>query len=111
MPQHNDRDRLQHMLIYAKEAIEFADGNTREDLFEKRWLELVLIRLAEVVGEAAARVSSERQSEITEIPWSQIVGLRNRLAHGYMDIDRNVLWEIVQNDFPPLVAALEKALQ
>jgi len=110
MTQHNDQDRLEHMLVFAKEAIEFAHGYVREDVFEKRWLELSLTRLAEVVGEAPARVSSDCQSEITEIPWPQIVGLRNRLAHGYMDIDRDVLWEIVQKDFPPLVLALEKAL-
>ena len=110
MTQHNDRDRLEHMLLYAKEALELADGHTRDDLSQIRMLELSLVRLAEVVGEAAARVTSQRQSEITDIPWPQIVGLRNRLAHGYMDIDRNVLWQIIQNDFPPLVLALEKTL-
>ena len=44
------------------------------------------------------------------IPWVQIVGLRNRLIHGYDNVDFDILWEIVTKDLPPLIAELEKIL-
>jgi uncharacterized protein with HEPN domain len=46
-----------------------------------------------------------------DIPCPEIVGLRNRLIHGYDSVDFDILWQIVSDDLPPLIAALEKALQ
>ena len=45
-----------------------------------------------------------------EIPWPQIVGLRNRLIHGYDAVDMDILWQIIEYDLPPLIAALEAIL-
>jgi uncharacterized protein with HEPN domain len=52
---------------------------------------------------------SER-TRYSGIPWVQIVGLRNRLIHGYDNVDFDILWEIVTKDLPPLIAELEKIL-
>lgn len=71
------------MLDYAREAIEMARGRNRGDLDTDRQLSLALVRLLEIIGEAANRVPSEKRIDIPEVPWSQIVGLRNRLIHGY----------------------------
>lgn len=46
-----------------------------------------------------------------DIPWTEIVGLRNRLIHGYDSVDFDILWQIVSDDLPPLIAVLEKALE
>ncbi len=74
-------------------------------------LELALTRLVEIIGEAAARVSPSTREKCSEIPWLAIVGMRNRLIHGYDAIDLNMLWDTVEVDLPPLVAALEKILE
>ena len=69
---------------------------------------LALVRLAEIVGEAAARVSTEFQQSHPAIPWPQIVSLRNRLIHGYDAVDLDILWRVLKEDFPQLIAELQK---
>jgi len=64
----------------------------------------------EIVGEAASRVPAEERSRNSEIPWTEIIGLRNRLIHAYDFVDHDILWQIITIDLPPLVAVLEKTL-
>jgi len=64
--------------------------------------------LLEIIGEAANRVPGSAQEKYPSIPWKQIVGLRNRLIHGYDSVDLDVLWQIMQDDLPALVSALQK---
>jgi uncharacterized protein with HEPN domain len=99
--------RLRHMLDHAREAVALAEGKVRQDLDDDRLLELALVRLLEIVGEAASRVPKEECVRYPEIPWPEIVGLRNRLIHGYDAVDLDILWQIIVNDLPPLVIALE----
>jgi uncharacterized protein with HEPN domain len=75
-----------------------------------RPLNLSLVRLLEIVGEAASRVPGGDRATYSSIPWMQIVGLRNRLIHGYDNVDFDILWQIVSQDLPPLIAELEKIL-
>ena len=82
-------------------------GKARADLNSDRQLNLALVRLLEIVGEAAARVPVEEREKCPQIPWLDIVGLRNRLIHGYDSVDFDILWQIVQDDLPRLIQALE----
>ena len=61
-----------------------------------------------VLGEAAGGLSESFQEEHTEEPWRQIVGIRNRLIHGYRNIDNDVIWEVIQTHIPPLIAFLSQ---
>jgi len=72
---------------------------------------LALVRFMEIVGEAGATVSPEGRAELTGVPWREIVARRNRLIHAYFDVNLDVVWETVQNDLPPLISTLEKALR
>ncbi len=98
------------MLESAREAVSFVQSQTRESLDKNRMLALSVVRLIEIVGEAATQVTREYQSQHPEIPWAQIVGMRNRLIHAYFDIDLDRVWKIVKDDLPPLVAKLEKII-
>lgn len=104
----NDPDmRYQHMLENALRARELATDIKESDL-DTDWIRTyALVRALEVIGEAAGRISTEEQKAHPEIPWAQIVGLRNRLIHGYDSVDLSILWRIVQDDLPPLVTTLE----
>lgn len=102
--------RLRHMLDHGQEALALTQGKTRADLDSDRLLELALVRLLEVVGEAASRVPEEECASYPEIPWPQIIGLRHRLIHGYDAVDLDILWQIIQVDLPPLVSALKTIL-
>ena len=108
MSRHESAVRLRHMLDHAREAVAMAAGKTRDDLDTDRKLNLALVRLLEVVGEAASRTPDDERSHYPQIPWGQIVGLRNRLIHGYDSVDFDILWQIVNHDLPPLIAALDK---
>ena len=102
--------RLRHMLDHAKEAVAMVEGKSRADLDRDRQLNLALVRLLEIIGEAASRIPEEARSSYPQVPWAQIVSLRNRLIHGYDAVDFDVLWKILNSDLPPLIAALEKAV-
>ena len=110
MSRRDDRTRLRHMLAHAEEAIEIARGHARADLDSDRKRNLSLVRLLEIAGEAASRVSPEARARLAAISWSDVIGLRNRLVHAYDRVDFDILWDIVQYDLPPLVSELRKAL-
>ena len=106
----DDQIRLRHMLDAAHEAVTFIQHETRESLDRDRKLLLALVKDVEIIGEAASRVSEALQQTSTEIPWVQIVGMRNRLIHAYFDIDKETVWKTITEDLPPLILELEKII-
>jgi uncharacterized protein with HEPN domain len=108
MSRHDHIHTLEQILIYAKEAVSIASGRLRSDLDEDRLLNLALTRLLEIIGEAANRVPDEIQSRYPELPWMQMIGARNRLIHGYDSVDFDILWTIIKQDLPVLIAQIEK---
>ena len=93
--------RLRHMLDYAHEAVDMVQGKTRDDLYSDRKLNLALVRLLEIIGEAANCIPKEVRNLYSDIPWPEIISLRNRLIHGYDMVDLDILWQIVTRDFIP----------
>ena len=110
MSKTEDTVRLRHMLDAARKAVEFTKHCKRTDLDHDEKLALSVVRLLEILGEAAKSVSSQCQTEYPAIPWRQIAGTRDRLIHGYFDVDLDIVWKIVSTDIPLLIAQLEKAL-
>ncbi len=98
------------MLDHAREASSLVHDKQREDLDTDRVLTLALVRLLEIVGEAAWRVPDDVRAKYSQIPWSQIVGLRNRLIHGYDSVDLDILWQILRHDIPALISELERVV-
>lgn len=101
---------LHQMLDHAREAMILSKGKSLEDLASDRVLCLAIVRLLEIVGEAATRVPKEERSRRPEVPWTQIISLRNRLIHGYDAIDYEILWHILNRDLAELVLSLERSL-
>lgn len=110
MPETEDRVRLQHMLDAARKAVEFTENCNRIDLDNDEMLTLSIVRLLEILGEAAKNVSEQWRKRHSSIQWRQIAGTRDRLIHGYFDVDLNIVWKIVSDDLPRLVTQLEEAL-
>ncbi|MBI1794387.1 MAG: DUF86 domain-containing protein [Chloroflexi bacterium] len=98
------------MLEHSQKAIALSRNRKRSDLDEDLSFNLALTRLIEIIGEAANRVPKEFQENHPEIPWPQIIGMRNRLIHGYDEVDFDFLWSVVKNDLPKLIAQLENIL-
>jgi uncharacterized protein with HEPN domain len=106
-----DLVRLRHMLDAAKEIAEFTNGKSAADLKKDRKLSLSVVRLLEIIGEAGAGVSEDFRKKHGQIPWKSVKGMRNRLIHGYFDVDLDIVWKTVEEDVPSLVRELERILK
>jgi uncharacterized protein with HEPN domain len=69
-----------------------------------------MVRLLEIIGEAANGISIENRKELPQIPWTKIIGTRNRLIHGYFDVDLDIVWNILVQNIPELILQIEKFL-
>lgn len=105
-----DLIRLQHMRDSAREALGFVGPRTREDFAKDRMLALAVLKSVEIIGEAASKVTEESRKEIPGLAWKEMVGIRNRLIHGYFDIDFDRVWNTVRDDLPELAQRLEAFL-
>ena len=103
----HDESYLLDILIAAREARQFVSGITRQQFEQSRLHQNAVIKALETVGEAASRVSSETMAANPRVPWSEMKGMRNRLVHGYFEVDVAKVWDTVQRDLPPLIAAIE----
>ena len=107
----DDSIRLQHMIDAAESALQFVSGRARHDLDQDQMLLFAVVRALEVMGEAAAKVTEQARAEAPGIPWSSIVSMRNRLIHGYFDIDTEIVWKTVTAELPPLLPLLKAVLE
>ena len=107
---HEDKVRLRHMLDAALEIQQYVQSSIREDLDQDRKLVHSLVRLFEIIGEAASQVSEELREDVLEIPWSVIISMRNRLVHAYFSINLDVVWSTSKDDIPMLITELKKLL-
>ena len=108
--QHKDLARLKHMLDSANAALSFIKGRLRKDLDIDRQLLSALIRELEILGEAANHTSQDTQLKLTQIPWKQIISMRNRLIHAYFDINKDIVWNTVQKILPNFCQSLDKSV-
>jgi uncharacterized protein with HEPN domain len=108
--QKDDLIRLTHMLDAGQKAISFAANQSRSDLDDDPMLVFALMKAIEIIGEAASKVSRDSRESLKEIPWAQIVGMRNRLIHAYVDISLDILWRTVTRNLPPLIQELERII-
>jgi len=97
-----------HMLDTARKALNKTQRGDRSIYDSDENLRLALAHLVQIIGEAARRVSVEGRAAHPEIPWSEITGMHSKIVHDYMNVDEDVVWAVVTQDLPHLIAALEK---
>ncbi|MFH1434215.1 MAG: DUF86 domain-containing protein [Pseudomonadota bacterium] len=98
------------MLDAAREAVSFTAGKSRDVFNQDRMLVLSIVKCIEIVGEAAGTVSEETRSAHPDIPWTDIIAMRNRLIHAYFNVNLDIVWNTVNSDLPELIAEIEKIL-
>jgi uncharacterized protein with HEPN domain len=108
--QRDDIACLNHILDAAEKALTFVKGKTRKNLERDEMLALALVRLLEIIGEAANSVSPAFQERFPNIPWRKMTGLRNRLIHGYFEVNLDIVWHTIREDLPPLVEDLKELI-
>lgn len=105
-----DKVRLLHMVEAAENAVAFVTGMTRAELERDRKTMFAVIRCVEIIGEAASRISDATRASAPDIPWTAIVGMRNRLVHAYFDVDTDVVWNTATVELPGLKDRLKTLL-
>jgi len=111
MSEADDRlpDYLQQMIRGSRDALTFVEGMDNGAFMDDLRTQRAVVMSLMIVGEAAARVISDHPDFATanpDIPWQAIRGMRNRIAHGYFDIDLSVVWQTVQAELPDLIEKL-----
>jgi uncharacterized protein with HEPN domain len=109
-PEERDAAYLWDMLAAARESRVLVEGVTLEMLMSDMRTRRALERTLELVGEAAARVSSQTRSRYPDISWNAIIGQRNIIAHRYAAIDYGLLFATVTRNVPGLISALERII-
>ena len=105
-----DPSYLEHMLEAIERIQRYVGRKRRAGFLGDALLQDAVIRNIEIVGEAAGRVSPEFAAQHAEIPWRDIVGMRHRLIHGYLKVNLETVWEVVERDLPALVPKLRAML-
>lgn len=106
----DDRAWLYDMMESAGQALSYVAGMTFDQFWDdSRTRDAVAMRLT-VVGEAARNVSAAAAAKLPAVPFHQMRGLRNRMAHAYGQVDFREVWKITQQDLQPLVDALRRHL-
>jgi uncharacterized protein with HEPN domain len=110
MTQHDPIVRMKHMRDYAREAVEILGDQTLEQLRDDRVLQLALVQLVEIVGEAASRIPQATRNSHPSIPWQLAADMRNKLIHGYDVIEYEIVFDTVRNDLPVIAMSLDPAI-
>jgi uncharacterized protein with HEPN domain len=106
-----DQIRFHHMLDAAQAAIAHLSNRTREDLDRNRLLLNGVIRELEILGEAASQITADTRQRHPNLPWREMIGMRNRLIHAYFDIDHQAIWRVVKEHLPSLVDEIKAVLK
>jgi len=103
-----DSEFIFDILEAAKLARNYVSGKTLEEFMSNPQCQDAVIRRLEVIGEAAGRISSGTQSAYPEIPWREMMRMRNVMIHEYDNVDLKIVWDTVKENLPKLIKSLEE---
>ena len=98
---------IDDMIQFAQNVIVYSEGFTQQAFANSGLNYDATVRNLELIGEAATHIPDEVRQANSTIPWRQIIATRNQLIHGYLGIDDDILWSIIESDIPALLAELE----
>jgi len=98
------------MLEAAREAVGYVQGLSRENFDSQRPLQHSVVRCIEVIGEAASRLSPQLREANPDIPWQDVIEMRNRLVHAYFDLDLDLIWVTASQELLDIIPRLEALL-
>jgi len=110
MPNEDDA-RLKHILDAAKEIEQFLANKTETQFRGDRLLLLGVQKLIEIIGEAVSHLSDPLKQQYPQIEWSVAISTRNRLSHGYFDIDAGVIWSTATRDVPAFAEQVRSVIE
>ena len=109
-PQRSYRDYLDDILRAIGEILSFVEDMDFETFRSDRRTNLAVITALEIIGEAARYIPANERRRHSQVPWQEMVAMRNKLIHQYFGVDLEVLWRTVQEDLPPLRDEISRVL-
>ena len=104
------RHYVQDMIDFARKAVAYTQGKTQADFVADELTYDATLRNLELIGEGATHIPNRVRAAHPEIPWRAIIGARNRLAHGYLSMNDDLVWSMIQDAIPKLLPALQHLL-
>ncbi len=111
MIQRTYQDYFEDILEAINDISNFVDDLTFNEFTNDKKTIKAVIRSLEIIGEASIKVSQEFKDKSRNIPWKEMAGMRDKMIHGYFDLDLVTIWETVKNDIPPLKPLFENLLK
>ncbi|RME38897.1 MAG: DUF86 domain-containing protein [Deltaproteobacteria bacterium] len=99
---------LDDMIEFAEKVLAYTKGLDQAGFVADNLTYDATLRNLELIGEAATRIPEDVRTAHPEIPWRMIIATRNRLIHGYLGIDNDILWSIIRDDIPELLPLLHR---
>lgn len=106
-----DTTYLKHVLDSIRKIQDYMEGMDSEDFEKEPKTQSAVIREMEVIGEATKQITKETKEENPEIPWQQIAGMRDKLIHGYFQVDLNIVWRTYEEEIPRLKKKIQELLK
>ena len=104
-----DTFRISHIIKAIKEINSFLKGINLESFKKDRKLVLAITKEIEIIGEAASKISEDTKEKTTHIPWNEMIAIRNRLIHGYFDIDEEVIFQTATRELDKIQKRAEES--
>ena len=104
----NDTERIQHILDTAYKVLSFVKDRDKNRLYTDDMFSMSVLYGLLIIGEAASGISNEFKEKYPSVLWRKIISMRNRLIHGYFNIDLDIVWDTVEHDIPMLIEQLNK---
>ena len=102
---------LDDMIQFSERVLSYTEGLNQKSFENDEKTYDAVLRKLELIGESATHIPEAIKKTATTIPWRQIIATRNRLIHGYLGIDNDILWSIIHDDIPPLLISLKRLKQ
>jgi uncharacterized protein with HEPN domain len=101
---------IQDVLSFAEKCLAYTEGINQQTFTSSGMTNDATLRNLELIGNAATHVPDDIRAVHPDIPWRMLIATRNRLIHVYLGIDEDMIWSIIRDDIPVLIAKLEEIL-
>jgi uncharacterized protein with HEPN domain len=102
---------LDELINVTETAMRFAGGLSREDFVPCHMAFEAIVRQIEIIGEEAVHLPEEIRDLVPAVPWGNLIGMRNRLIHGYFAIDPDIVWSVVHDKLPTLLPEFKRLME